>query len=319
MKHNLIAEPNPRRDKSLSALAVGGVLASFAGSAHAMVGFDDILLFLPIVLMKLVTAIFIILAAILYVGQFIFTQILVKIAILMMPIMVPFIMLEKTRFLFEGWFKFLITAGMTKIVGAIMFGIMAANVNQAVALVEKAVVQDDAAMVSFITYSSLLLLTGLTAYMMTQTQQIGNSLVSGFVQGGFRFSPVGQAAAMSRGMPSGAASAANRIAGGVAGGMAGGAKAGSEAFKSAGGAAGGVKAAMSAAAQSMMPGMKGGAKGTAEGIQKGAAKMLGEKLGVSKAPSGTATSGGATSAPGPQTPIDRARANLAKVKSGSGR
>lgn len=198
-------------------LALLLLLMSESSMAHAMLGMvTDALVGLGTLLMKFATALFIIIATLLFVGQYILTQIMVKIAVILMPLMVPFIVLEKTRFLFEGWLKFVITAGFIKIVGALLYGILLGNVEYGVTLAHQVSEQADGAPVVFTVYSTLLLLTGITAYIMMQTQQIGNGLVSGFVQGGFRFSPVQTASNVTRGGAA-AAGAAGRLANSAAG------------------------------------------------------------------------------------------------------
>lgn len=283
--------------RTSSIVMMGAVLAMMASPAHANV-VGDMLIAVPEFLMKVVTAVFILLAAILYVGQYLFTQIMVKIGILMMPIMVPFIMLEKTRFLFEGWTKFMITAGVIKIVGAVMFGILASNVKNAVAIAQEASDQQESLVVNFSIYAGLLLLTGLTAYIMSQTQQIGNGLISGGFHGGFRFSPTAVASSHTRGLGQGAGNVANRGAGGMAG-AAGGAV---QAYK-AGQSAGGV--------------LKGALSGGSQGLKKGLTGMTGGGK-----PSGNASVPGTASpsiSSGKTDPISALRNKIQSAGNQSGR
>lgn len=200
--------------------------------------------------MKLITVLFVLLATMLYVGQFIYTQIMIKLGMLLMPMMVPFIMLEKTRFIFDGWVKFMVTAGFTKIAGAFLYGLMVGNINKAVDLAANASV-GETNQVAFYVYSAVLLMTGITAFIMSQIQTIGNSLVSGFVSGGFRFSPMAQSnnAVGGAGQAArGAGRAANQGGGAMAGAASGAYKA------SAGGR-------LSAAMKGAMEGGKQGAIG----------------------------------------------------------
>lgn len=233
------------------------------------------------VLMKIATALFIVLGTVAFIGQYIFTQILVKIALMVMPIMVPFIMLEKTKFIFEGWLKFLITAGFTKIIGATLFGIMLGNVDHAMNIALQAADQKNGSVVAFYVYSTLLLVTGLMIFIMMQTQQIGNALVSGFVQGGFRFSPMHHANQASKGAADAGRRGVtflDRSGGAVTGGTAGayrGAKSG-----------GGTTAAMQQAKA-----------GAAAGIQKGISGQIKEAMGFKKVNSQT-TSGTTTQGSG---------------------
>lgn len=136
--------------------------------------------------MKVGTVFFIMLATILYVGQFIFTQIMVKLGLMVMPIMVPFIMLEKTRFIFESWVRFMLVAGFTKIVGAFLYGLLFDNINSAINIAANAAAGEEP-QIAFYVYSAILILTGITAFIMMQAQSIGSALVSGTMSGGFNF------------------------------------------------------------------------------------------------------------------------------------
>lgn len=270
------------RNKQYVQLALLFLLLSESSMAHAFSFglITDALAGLGTLLMKIATALFIILATLLFVGQYILTQIMVKIAVILMPLMVPFIVLEKTRFLFEGWLKFVITAGFIKIVGALLYGILLSNVEYGVTLAHQVAEQTDGAPVVFTVYSTLLLLTGITAYIMMQTQQIGNGLVSGFVQGGFRFSPVQTASNVSR-----------------AGGQAAGA--GARLLNSTGGAAHGAATAESGAR--MAGAMSGAQAGLTGQLSKSAAASA---KGASTAGS-TAGTVAAPSAPPARSPVQR--------------
>lgn len=203
-------------------------------------------------LMKLATVMFIMLATILYVGQFIYTQVMVNIGFMVMPVMVPFIMLEKTRFIFDGWLRFMITAGFTKIVGAFLYGMMVNNINESVNIAMSATAGEQN-QVAFYVYSAVLLLTGITAYIMAQAQTIGNSLVSGYVSGGFSFNPM----RMSSNLSGGARQTGKSVASGA--NSAGGALRGmTRGFRGTDGSSGGVANAMRSAAAGAREGFVGG-------------------------------------------------------------
>lgn len=261
------------------------------GSVLSALGVDDFMALIGTILMKVVTALFIILAALLYIGQFIYTQVAVKIALMVMPIMVPFIMLESTRFIFTGWVKFLLTAGMAKVVGAIMFSLLESNITHALTLSERAAAQDNGNAIDFYVYSTLLLVTGLTAYIMLQTQSIATGLLSGSLHGGFRFGTVSWANSVSRG--------AGQAAKGAAG-----------VVNSAGGAVNGARSAQSGFGARM----QGGVQGAREGLMA----QLARPTKTPPQPSSGAAQNPTTSTPRP-TPSQQIRQKIADRANTSGR
>ncbi len=56
-----------------------------------------------------------------YISQFFLSVVLVAIGAALGPVMIPFLMWDKSRFLFDGWFKFVIGAGLYRVVGALAF------------------------------------------------------------------------------------------------------------------------------------------------------------------------------------------------------
>lgn len=273
----------------------------------------DPILGIGALLMKIFTALFIILGAIAFVGQYLFTQVMVKVALMMMPIMVPFIMLEKTRFIFEGWLKFLITAGFTKIVGAALFGMLLGSVEQSVDYANAQIAKENGTVIAFYVYSTLLLVTGLMVFIMMQTQQIGNALVSGVVQGGFRFNHMsaanktGQAGSQ---LTKGGMKLGDKAAGGIGGFAIGGTRGASAAAKAGGSAADIAKG-----------GLKGAASTATSGFQNGAVRstLNAIKNVVSPASSSSTVGGsapGTTRAAAPASQSIREKLNMVATNSG---
>jgi hypothetical protein len=59
-----------------------------------------------------------------YIMQFFFSVVMLGIGAAMGPVMIPFGIWDKTYFLFDGWLKFIITMGLYRVVGALIFTLM---------------------------------------------------------------------------------------------------------------------------------------------------------------------------------------------------
>ena len=134
-------------------------------------------------LFRFFTAILVVICALLYCVNLVFSQIMVNIALILAPIFVPWIMWDASSFLFHGWLKFLITAGMQKVVGALMFGITSSFVGKVATLAGAA---EASPVTNFYYYAACFLLTGIMAYMMMQVQSIANGLISGSARAAFQ-------------------------------------------------------------------------------------------------------------------------------------
>ena len=134
-------------------------------------------------LFRFFTAILVVVCALLYCVNLVFSQIMVNIALIVAPIFVPWIMWDASSFLFHGWLKFLITAGVQKIVGALMFGITSSFVGKVATLAGAA---EASPVTNFYYYAACFLLAGIMAYMMMQVQSIANGLISGSARAGFQ-------------------------------------------------------------------------------------------------------------------------------------
>ena len=226
---------------------------------------------------KVVMAVGLLLATLVFVGQFVITQIMINIGLALMPLMVPWIMLEATAFIFDGWLKFMIAAAMTKVIGAMIFGLTTGAMEGAVRLANQGFEAGEPG-VMFMSYAASFLIVGILALLMSQSVSIAHGLIAG--RAGGSWNPVGKLAP-GRGMAAGAsgagqatvaagrgaASAANRTVGAVAGGI-----------------SGAVTGAVSGASKGNTPAgrfgrsvgglVAGGVTGAARGGGKGAAQMI---------------------------------------------
>lgn len=154
---------------------LGGLLPSFSGL--------EILASLANLLFRFFTAMLVVICALLYCVNVVFSQIMVNIALILAPVFVPWIMWDASSFLFHGWLKFLITAGMQKVVGALMFGLTSQFVGNVATMAGAA---EASTVTNFYYYAACFLLTGIMAYMMMQVQSIANGLISGSARAGFQ-------------------------------------------------------------------------------------------------------------------------------------
>lgn len=145
-------------------------------------------------LLRIFTGIFILVAALIYTAQLVISQIMINIGIILAPIMIPWLMLEATSFLFNGWVKFMIVAGMQKVVGALIFGLTSTFVTQVMDLANTAASKPTE---EFYYYATALLIVGIMAMLMLQIDSIASGLVSGMPHVAFN-SPVTPGSAATR-------------------------------------------------------------------------------------------------------------------------
>lgn len=291
---------------------------------------------LATLLFKIFSALFIVVAALLYAGQYLVTQFMIYVGAILAPILVPWIVFRPTQFLFEGWLKFMIVAGMQKIVGALLLMASAGIITKANALAETAGREPAP---SFYIYAVVMLVLGIMAYLMMQATGIAHALMSGGMG-------IGQFKAPSKLTPGGAANAASgsmqkagsaAMQGGAAaaGGLAGAASAGRAAaaagaspLQAAGAAASGfgagIKAAMSSGGVSTGSATSAAAAGKAAPGNKGATRnpIKAMKAGSAAGERSAGSPGGAPSASGSPTslPANQQRAsNAAKAALSTGR
>ena len=114
-------------------------------------------------------------ASIIYMAIGVYSQFMVVIALTLGPIMIPWILLAPTSFIFDGWLRFLIIACLTKVVGAMLIGITHSVLGTVISNVKSAQDLDimmTSAMLAF-------LFSLLIAYLMAQIPSIASALVSG--------------------------------------------------------------------------------------------------------------------------------------------
>ncbi|MDN0082487.1 type IV secretion system protein [Crenobacter sp. SG2305] len=124
-------------------------------------------------------AIVAVIAGAIYVAQMVLADMAVVIGVIIGPIMIPWLMLPATSFLFDGWLRFMIVAGMWKVVGAVVFKITSG----AITSLSAAIAHTDTYAKDYGTLTlmslGLLIATVILAFLMSKIPDFANSLVSG--------------------------------------------------------------------------------------------------------------------------------------------
>lgn len=201
--------------------------------AWSSLSVKDMLGSLAAMIYRALIAILIVSCTVIYLAQMIFSQIMVNIGLIVAPIFVPWILWDATRFLFDGWIKFMIVTGVQKIVGALLFGMTVGMVSSVTTLATEA---GATGALNFYAYSTAFVLVALMALMMMQITSIASGLVTGHPQSGFK-APAGMTpggmlnrgggGASMKSIGSGAGRAASGIKGAAVGGFQGAKESGS--------------------------------------------------------------------------------------------
>lgn len=133
------------------------------------------------------------------------SQILVAVAKIFAPVMIPWMVLQPTSFLFDGWLRFFITASLYQVVGAVMLKIgnnMITGVASEISKLAAAAGQQDvwANVAAMAQISSMAMLAaGMSLLLVYMTMQIGQ-IAQGLVSGGAGFSIRNLGATMRQGL-----------------------------------------------------------------------------------------------------------------------
>ena len=133
---------------------------------------------------KLLTGIMIVLALVVYATNIVIAFASIALAIAFAPIMVPFLIMQPTSFLFDGWLRFFLGACMMKAVGAFFMKFTNEMMNAMVSIAEKISIPVDTDFLSllnanFMVYVCCILLSLMSAYLMTMVPGLATGLVSG--------------------------------------------------------------------------------------------------------------------------------------------
>ena len=121
--------------------------------------------------------------AVVFGGVMILSQILVGIALVIGPVLVPWLIFEPTSFLFWGWVKFLISAALYKVVGVLLLTYCSKLLPF---LTEAAQGAADPAAVDMVSASALLFLAAVILMLTLQAPAIASSILNGHNSASFR-------------------------------------------------------------------------------------------------------------------------------------
>lgn len=139
---------------------------------------------LAIIAITLMTLIFVVVVQ--------FGSFLLDIAFCLGPVLIPWYVLPAGEFLFDGWLRFTISAGLFKVVAWLMMAIVYSGVLPGIqGLVQQTATQsgtnsDAYYATNYLAMLALALVCGVGAFMMWQVPDIAKSLVSGGAGGGLR-------------------------------------------------------------------------------------------------------------------------------------
>ena len=150
--------------------------------------FDILTKLLPTLVLVLVLSIIMVLCGLISIVSALSAYVMMGIALAVGPIFIPWLVLQRTSFVFEGWLKFMISTGLTFFVIALITGLSVAAMNSL--MIQFTGTQTHFGMASMVTANGFLpaLLAGcslgiLTASLMMNASGIASKLISGGAEG----------------------------------------------------------------------------------------------------------------------------------------
>lgn len=155
------------------------LVQAWSTSFKQLDGFLDVIEFITANLVAFIfifcAVIGLLVASVIYMAVGVYSQFMIVVALTLGPIMIPWLLLPATSFIFDGWLRFLIIASLTKVIGAMLIGITHSVLSNVISNVQMATGYDvlmASAMLAF-------LMSLLVAYLMAQIPSIAASLISG--------------------------------------------------------------------------------------------------------------------------------------------
>ncbi|WP_429500821.1 hypothetical protein ACQUFY_26305 (plasmid) [Robbsia andropogonis] len=111
--------------------------------------------------------------------------ILLSVGFVIGPLLVPGLVMPYVEFLFNGWLKFILSAGMYKIVASVFVAMFAKTITTQISSILSAVasssgfISDEYIGSQYVAYLALFLLSCISIYLMLQIPSIANGIVSG--------------------------------------------------------------------------------------------------------------------------------------------
>lgn len=133
---------------------------------------------------KVATAIIVALSVVTYISNIVISFASIALAVALAPIMIPFLIVPGTSFIFDGWLRFFITSCLMKVVGAFIMMITTKMMAKMVEVASKIDLPKDTDMfqlmsANFVIYMSIILIAMISASMMVMVPSLANGLVSG--------------------------------------------------------------------------------------------------------------------------------------------
>lgn len=129
------------------------------------------------------TVFFILVALAIYLANLVMSQVAITIAMIFAPFFVPFLLFSPLSWLFDGWLRFFLGAGMMKIIGLLMLKITSSMMAALVTLSAQAAAAKpgvlDSVSIDIVQYSAMVLLAGISALLMAQVPSLSTGLLSG--------------------------------------------------------------------------------------------------------------------------------------------
>lgn len=133
---------------------------------------------------KIATGIIVALSLVTYLSNIVISFASIALAIALAPIMVPFLIVPGTSFIFDGWLRFFITSCLMKVVGAFIMMFTTKMMEKMVEIASKIDLPSNVDMfqlmsANYVIYISLVLIAMISASMMVMVPSLANGLVSG--------------------------------------------------------------------------------------------------------------------------------------------
>lgn len=126
---------------------------------------------------------------------YVMSQVLVGVGIALSPVFIPFVVLRKLNFIFEGWLKFVWTAAVMRLIGQVMLSFGAALTDSLLTL-DRVIMQagQDPRTLNLMASIAVLFVAIVQLILATQIPSIAQALTSGGVGGALDTSPVSKVA-----------------------------------------------------------------------------------------------------------------------------
>lgn len=167
-------------------------------SIETKVGFslEKLLVALPQLILqyfaKFISAALVLLGALVYIANVILAYGSIVIAKSLAPVLIPWILVQQTSFLFDGWLRFFIGACLFKVVGAFFIKLTSNWIDSITLISERVKLSADTDPYTLfagnlIVYVAIIFLAGAAAYLMTMVPSLASGLISGSTMGaGFK-------------------------------------------------------------------------------------------------------------------------------------